>query len=301
MNDTFIKIKQIEKGFILLKFHDLYHLKIKSEIFLNTNFQSHRENNLPAEIYYNIEGKIIQKRWLINGHLQSYNDYPAMINYLPDGNIHKECWYKDNNLHRENDLPAIITYYQDGLSIDSKIWYQFGKTHREGDLPAVIGYYQNGIKNQEDWYKNNELHREGDLPAEIYYYENGNFEQITYYKNGNMHREGDLPAQIHYFLDGTIDCEKWYRNNKIFRFGYTNNFELKPSKINYGNENQKKYIINGRKLNSNKYYKFIYLFRKSIQTFRIKKRKEVLTLMKRTKLNKMICNDINQLITRFVY
>lgn len=90
--------------------------------FWYRNNQLHRDNDLPAIVYFTGT-----QCWYQNGQLQRDNDLPAAI--FSDG---AQYWYKNNKLHRDNDLPAMVSL--DG----AQIWYQNGKIHRDNDLPAHI-------------------------------------------------------------------------------------------------------------------------------------------------------------------
>lgn len=107
----------------------------KKALWLDDNGETHREGDLPAEIWNN--GNLI---WCRHGKLHRQNDLPAVV--LADG---LRAWFENDEYHRENDLPACI--YPDGV----QIWYYRGLYHRSNGFPAVTR--TNGTM---DWYINDE-------------------------------------------------------------------------------------------------------------------------------------------------
>lgn len=90
------------------------------------NGRTHRDDDLPAEIYSNGD-----REWYQNGKLHRDKDMPAVIRC---SNGHQE-WYKNGKLHREKDMPAVIFLNGD------QMWYKNGKLHRDNNL----SWYQNGV------------------------------------------------------------------------------------------------------------------------------------------------------------
>jgi len=88
------------------------------------------------------------------GLLHRDNDLPAQIWYRGDDYIISKVWYQNGELHRDNDLPAEIWYRENG-NIREKSWYQNEKYHRIGG-PAVIWYHEDGSIRKKDWYLNGE-------------------------------------------------------------------------------------------------------------------------------------------------
>jgi len=66
--------------------------------WVNTEEQTHRDNDLPAVIFS--DGN---QQWWVNGKLHRDNDLPAAI--FADGT---QQWRVNGKLHRDNDLPAVI-------------------------------------------------------------------------------------------------------------------------------------------------------------------------------------------------
>ena len=98
----------------------IYSIGNKAYRWVNEKGQLHRENDLPATIWYNEDGSIRQY-WYQNGKRHRNNNLPAEIWYNTDGLIIEESWWHNNKLHRTNG-PAII-YYDENGTIDFQIWY----------------------------------------------------------------------------------------------------------------------------------------------------------------------------------
>lgn len=58
-------------------------------------------------------------------------DLPAVIYYNIDGTKKEEFWYKDGKLHRDGDLPASILYDDYGAKIEEQ-WWENGKMGKTG-------------------------------------------------------------------------------------------------------------------------------------------------------------------------
>ena len=160
-----------------------------------------------------LKGKVNYEVWRdeVTKDLHRDNDLPALIWYFKNGSKKYEEWFNNGKLHRENDLPALINYYKNG-SIQIEEWWINGlrSRDRENDLPALIWYYNtvdneivdnNGVignVEEEEWFKNGKYHRENDLPAIIHYHENGIVKYEEWFTNGlrSRCRDNDLPAII---------------------------------------------------------------------------------------------------------
>jgi hypothetical protein len=72
----------------------------------------HRDNG-PALVFYNSDGQIFVKKWLINDQFYSING-PSAVWYHPNGQKYIERWYFDDDVHRL-DGPAEIQYDFNGI------------------------------------------------------------------------------------------------------------------------------------------------------------------------------------------
>ena len=185
----------------------------------------HRDNDLPAKIYYYKNGRVEEEIWYSNGKLHRENDLPALIKYYENRNVKQEEWVINGLLHRENDLPALIRYHHNNGVIGIKMteqWYNNDKLHRKNDLPALIKYYENRNVKQEEWVINGlrSRHRNNDLPAFIHYYKNGSVKQEEWWINGKKHRKNDLPAFIYYNIDGSVYDHALFVHGKRVHNGY---------------------------------------------------------------------------------
>jgi len=142
---------------IRLKLLETYDIDCHGNQYWYQNGKIHRDNDLPAIIYY--DGT---QEWFQNGELNRDNDLPALIY-----SYGTKVWYKNGQRHRDNDMPAVIHY--DG----TQIWYNNGEYHRDNDLPAIIK--ANGNK---EWYKNGKYHRDNN-GSPVIIHANGN----VWYKN----------------------------------------------------------------------------------------------------------------------
>ena len=61
------------------------------------------------------------------GQLHRENDLPAVIWYRRDGSVFKKCWYQNDRLHRIGD-PAMILYRKNG-SIEREYRHLNGSMH----------------------------------------------------------------------------------------------------------------------------------------------------------------------------
>ena len=70
-------------------------------------------------------GSVRSEVWFEDGKVHRDNDMPAAIYYRKDGSVKSEKWLNDDKCHRDNDKPALIYYHKDG-SIRSESWYKDG-------------------------------------------------------------------------------------------------------------------------------------------------------------------------------
>ena len=103
---------------------------IKIYKWYNNKGKLHRDNDLPAQIWYKEDVTLIEKHWFQNGKKHRIGG-PATIWYDRKGNIEEECWYQYGKKHRING-PAEIWYYEDG-SIGGKYWHLNGEEYNEND------------------------------------------------------------------------------------------------------------------------------------------------------------------------
>ena len=184
--------------------------------YRNSDYEIHRDEDLPAIISYNPMGnKRLSNEgrheiWVQNGKMYRANDKPNIVVYYPDSNIvYSECWKNNDILHRDNDEPAVIRYYRNG-NIENKSWFYNREYHRDNDKPACIEYYENGQVKKEEWYLKGELDRPfKGKPAKIRYYSDSTPKEKIWYKNGIVTRD-DGPAHILYYFNFRIESETWY-------------------------------------------------------------------------------------------
>ena len=148
---------------------------LKIYTWYNDRKEIHRDNDLPAIIWYSKNGSIYKKFLNQNGKMHHIGVFKIYY------------WYQNDQLHRENDLPAEIWYCKDG-SVFIKVQIQYGELHRDNDLPAEIWYSEDGSIYKKFWYQNGEQHRI-DGPAQIWYDENGYIEISQWYLNGKLYTE----------------------------------------------------------------------------------------------------------------
>jgi len=63
------------------------------------------------------------------GQIHRENDLPAVIWYYNNGNIEEECWHQNGEIHRIGGS-AVICYHEDG-SINLEEWYLNGEPFYE--------------------------------------------------------------------------------------------------------------------------------------------------------------------------
>ena len=108
--NEFWRILNEPEPVITVKYYDSYDFKIYS--WYNEKEQLHRENDLPAVIWYYNNGNIEEERWYQNGKLHRI-DGPAFIWYHKDGHIFHKLWYLNDKEYREDIHRYIIN--EDGL------------------------------------------------------------------------------------------------------------------------------------------------------------------------------------------
>lgn len=70
-------------------------------------------------------------RWYNDqGQIHRENDLPAVIWYHEDGSVFKKCWYQNGQEHRENDLPGEIFFRYNGEVMIER-WVMYGKYTRQ--------------------------------------------------------------------------------------------------------------------------------------------------------------------------
>jgi len=104
-------------------------IKYKIYRWYNEENKLHRENDRPAEIWYNSDSFVYIREWYQNGELHRENGLPAVIWYYPDGSIYKKAWYQNYQRHRIYG-PAEILYSNNG-GIYKARWYFNGTPYTE--------------------------------------------------------------------------------------------------------------------------------------------------------------------------
>ena len=84
----------------------------KIYMWYNEQGKRHRENDLPAEIWYDGNNLLISESWYQNGKRHRING-PTEIWYYDNGIISIVHWHCYGKLHRDNG-PATIMYNRDG-------------------------------------------------------------------------------------------------------------------------------------------------------------------------------------------
>lgn len=234
-------------------------LYTKIETYQDEEGNIHRDNDLPAEIYYSND-VILKLKWYHHGKLHREGDLPAVIRhtYGEINNTRTRKWYKHgiicradlNGIHR----PAYVRNITSIHSGKSKIckWYIDGKLGRLDDLPASVRYYEDGSIRESYWYINGIKSRLDDKPTSESFYENGKIYHRKWRVNGLKHRDNDLPALLIYDkIDGSIIESRWYINGKKSRLND------KPARIIVYENGNILYIwlVNGKvaKRNNGKY------------------------------------------------
>ena len=193
---------------------------IQHELYYKDN-KIHRDNNLPAKIFYRTCGAIMCQAYAINGCIHNDNG-PAHIEYYPSGNIKIIMYYKYNKCNNFFDTkdckikPAYIKYSEDGNVLKEKyminnqlhrgVVIEDCETTTEGseaqdceaedcDKPAYIKYSEDGYILKEKYCVNGIYKRTNiDDPTIIEYNNNGN-DVVNVYtdKYGNqLRREIEL-------------------------------------------------------------------------------------------------------------
>ena len=155
----------------------LFNNNINSITWKNSEGQIHRIGK-PAKIQVlNISrnNKYLKFTYRIDGRFNRENELPAIMIYNANGRIRTKYWLKteiyenddaedriEDYLDRRNG-PACISYYYNG-SIRFEQWLKFDKIHRSDGLPAITTYYKNGKISAHEWYENDTLIRKQKYP-----------------------------------------------------------------------------------------------------------------------------------------
>jgi hypothetical protein len=101
------------------------------EHWFNEYGELHSLLGQPAENFYGKDNEELEAQtWHKKGVLHRDRDLPAEINYDSNGKIIEKYWYKDGELHRDKYLPSAIYYGKDGKIIEQH-WYKNGKFIKE--------------------------------------------------------------------------------------------------------------------------------------------------------------------------
>lgn len=78
-----------------------------------------------AYIVYDLKGLgiIDEQYWYICGMKHRDNDLPAGIEYNSQGKVVGQFWYTNGKRYRKNGLPTAICYSDDGSTITAKHWF----------------------------------------------------------------------------------------------------------------------------------------------------------------------------------
>ena len=107
----------------------------------------HREDDLPARMFYYQDGNIERLEWFLDGR-QHRDRGPAVIVFDTNDNVSCLEWRSSNLLHR-TDGPALTSIHDGYIEVEE--WYNRGLLHRDGDpqtgdsRPAVINYKDNKV------------------------------------------------------------------------------------------------------------------------------------------------------------
>lgn len=133
------------------------------------NGKLHRDEDLPAEIAYRVDGSKLYEKWYKNGMIHRINDKPALIEYDEDNNIICKIWYQNNNIFRENNLPNFILYYSD----KHKLLYNMYNTENRIDDDSPLFILNKGKLMCEEWFINGRI-TNFIGPSQIFYDGDGN-------------------------------------------------------------------------------------------------------------------------------
>ena len=102
----------------------------------------HNENGPAYETRYQ-NGVIQQQYYFVNGEEHRDNDLPACIFYNDKGNVTHEYWYKHGKQHRDNG-PAVV-HYEDGVMAYT-VWHKDGCVHNITGPATCINMNTNKIR-----------------------------------------------------------------------------------------------------------------------------------------------------------
>jgi hypothetical protein len=137
------------------------------------------------------------------------------------------------------------------------------------------------------------------LEYQVEYYDNGNKRIEKWLKDGKLHRE-DGYAFIQYERAGA--------KNKVLFYIYGQKINIPRYRIIDALKKIPReaiivpnIVIMAEQLSNNLYIKILYMFRRAITKYKIKKRKQLFEVLKETELNITNGPDICNLLTTFIY
>ena len=75
--------------------------QVSSEAWFSADGQAHREDDLPAQIFYYENGRVSSEIWYLNGQAHREDDLPAVIHYDENGQVWSESWYLNGELIKQ--------------------------------------------------------------------------------------------------------------------------------------------------------------------------------------------------------
>lgn len=156
----------------------------------------------------------IEEQWTLNGMLHQDNDLPAWIVYDLDGRASIERYYEFGLLHRSYG-PAIVQYYDKSDKIYTEGWWNCGKNVRltgSGKIskkPTNITYNNLYKPCSCIWLNaDGEIHNDNG-PAHIIYDRAGLIEQEMYYLNGVPKRDNLSKPVVNIYKNGILRVQQW--------------------------------------------------------------------------------------------
>lgn len=100
---------------------------VLSKVWRNSNGEISNPD-AAAVTEYDADGRIIQQKWMFNGHLGRSDDKPAIIQFDWEASIRREEYWNVGRLHRSQG-PAIINYSMKTGEVLFKAFFDRGKSY----------------------------------------------------------------------------------------------------------------------------------------------------------------------------
>lgn len=172
-----------------------------------------------------------------------------------------DFYYNTDNIYMEKYKTFVKLFYEDTRSVHMMYYInKYNKCHCDiQDKAAFLSFYKQKTIEYKKHFKNGLLHNDI-YPAVIRFDENEEIIEFIYYENGLLHRENGpaIKKMIHFYEEGEYPGSKdSYESINLYHSYFYKGVRHRsdgPSYIDFQNENNNKYYLNGIELTKNEFY-----------------------------------------------